>query len=319
MIARLLTVLLLGGAVLVVAGAAAAAAAHRPGLAALVLLLPGLLLVASFGLEALLMLRSRGEDPSPRPGLGQVARSLMGELAASVPRFGWHQALAWSPEDAHLEPRRHAGRVGLVLVHGYFCNHGFWWAWKRRLRERDQPFVAVTLEPAFGDISRTAPLLQAAVVRLTEATGRPVVVVAHSMGGLALRAWWAANPSTADTHLAHAITIGTPHRGTELAWLAHTVNGRQMQPDSPWLQALVEREPAGRSRRVTAFHGHCDNIVFPPARACWAGADNRHLPDVAHVAMADHPAVLQAVDDALRAAENQQLPLDAALTQGPAG
>lgn len=303
MIARLLTALLTSALLLVALGVVAALQAGRPGVALTVLALPVLVLLASFALEAVLLLRFRGDDPTPRPGAASLARALLGELAAAFPRFGWHQARAWAAEDADLDTRRHAGHTGLLLVHGYFCNHGFWWAWKRRLRAQDRPFIAVTLEPAFGDIDRTAPILQSAVERLVAATGGPVVVVAHSMGGLALRSWWAAHPRTADAHVARAITIGTPHRGTELARLAHTRNGSQMKPDSPWLQALAAREPGERRRRFTAFYGHCDNIVFPPARARWEGADNRHLTGVAHVDMADHPDVLAEVEAQLRQAD----------------
>jgi len=40
---------------------------------------------------------------------------------------------------------------------------------------------------------------------------------------------------------------------------------------------------------MTCYYSHCDNIVFPASRATLEGADNRHLPGVAHVQMADHP------------------------------
>lgn len=303
MVARLLSALLLGLAALTALAAAMAWTAERPGLALLALALPALLLLGTFALEGALLLHHHRDDPAPRPTLRALVRALVGELAASSPCFGWHQPRAWTREDVHLDAERHAGRTGVLLVHGYFCNHGFWWRWKPRLRKQDTPFIAVTLEPAFGDIDRTAPVIESAVQRLVAATGRPVLVVAHSMGGLAVRAWWAAHPQTADRHIAHAVTIGTPHRGTALASFAHTRNGRQMQPDGPWLQALASREPPIRRQRFTAFYGHCDNIVFPPARARWEAADNRHLPGVAHVAMADHPAVWAAVQERLQALE----------------
>ena len=60
-----------------------------------------------------------------------------------------------------------------------------------------------------------------------------------------------------------------------------------MRRASPWLRALAAREPAGRAARFTCFYSHCDNIVFPPATATLPGADNRHLPGVAHVHMAE--------------------------------
>ena len=70
---------------------------------------------------------------------------------------------------------------------------------------------------------------------------------------------------------------------------AFSANGVQMRWDSPWLGALAGVEATGPFPRFTCFYSHCDNIVFPASTATLAGADNRHLPAVAHVHMADRP------------------------------
>jgi len=63
-----------------------------------------------------------------------------------------------------------------------------------------------------------------------------------------------------------------------------------MQQRSSWLHdAVVQHEPADRAARLTCFYSHCDNIVFPASTASVAGADNRHLPGVAHVHMVSRP------------------------------
>jgi triacylglycerol esterase/lipase EstA (alpha/beta hydrolase family) len=173
-------------------------------------------------------------------------------------------------------------------VHGFVCNRGLWNRWLQRLHEQGTPFVAVDLEPVFGSIDDYIALLEQAMQQLERCTGVAPVIVAHSMGGLALRRWWVEQGDDARVH--HAVTIGTPHRGTWLARFAMTRNARQMRLLSGWLQTLAAREPAGRAARLTCFYGHCDNIVFPPATATLTGADNRHLVAVAHVHMADHPA-----------------------------
>jgi triacylglycerol esterase/lipase EstA (alpha/beta hydrolase family) len=118
------------------------------------------------------------------------------------------------------------------------------------------------------------------------------LVVAHSMGGLAVRAWLHAS---ADANAAkHVITIGTPHRGTWLARFGLTRNGHQMRIDNTWLGELQGRE-AAIGARFTCFYSHCDNIVFPPSTATLPGADNRHVPATAHVHLAFQAAVFNEV------------------------
>jgi triacylglycerol lipase len=153
------------------------------------------------------------------------------------------------------------------------------------------PFVAVNLEPVFGAVDDYVPILEAAVNRLERATGLAPFIVAHSMGGLAVRAWMASCPSP---RVAHVVTIGTPHRGTWLARFSLSANGLQMRQNSAWLQALTANDGLGFAR-FTCFYSHCDNIVFPTSTATLPGADNRHVPGSAHVHLAFQEAVVSEV------------------------
>jgi triacylglycerol lipase len=253
------------------------------GLALLVLLGHAIVL----GIEFLLLRAAHGpEDPTPRATPAQLLHAWWGETWTAPLVFCWRQPFRSATEPDHL-PHDARGRRGVLLVHGFVCNRGLWNPWLRRLRAQAVPALAVNLEPVFGSIDDYVQALEAAVRKLEAATGLPPVIVAHSMGGLALRRWWAEQGNDARVH--HAITIGTPHRGTWLARFAMSRNARQMQQQSRWLQALAAREPAGRAARFTCFHGHCDNIVFPPATATLPGAHNVHIPAVAHVHMAARP------------------------------
>ena len=120
---------------------------------------------------------------------------------------------------------------------------------------------------------------------LTNAGRPPPVVVAHSMGGLAVRRWWA-EPQNA-TRIHHLITLATPHHGTWLSRFAMVTNARQMRLQSPWREALEARENRETRARITCYYSVCDNIVVPASSATLDGADNRHLEGVAHVEMAD--------------------------------
>jgi len=282
---------------------------------ALAWLPPAGVLALEFGLLAIW-----GRDRSaPRASAGQWLRAYVGEVWVFWQVFGWRQPFRADHEADHLPdhppdhlphhppaylpepgdgPRAAAeGRTAVLLLHGYCCNRGLWAPWLRQLRARGVPCRALTMEPVFGRIDDWVPAIEAAVTTLTRQTGRPPVLVAHSMGGLAVRAWLAAQPdaAAADARVPRVVTIATPHHGTWLARFAHTPNARQMRRGHPWLATLAGAENAARRARFTCFYGHTDNVVFPASTATLAGADNRHLAGVAHVAMAFHPEVFDEV------------------------
>lgn len=242
---------------------------------------------AVLAVEFALLRGVHGNDPAPRADAGLLLHAWWGEVLSAPVVFCWRQPFRSRRWPDHLPPTAR-GQRGVLLVHGFVCNRGLWNPWLKRLTRAGVPVVAVNLEPVFGGIDELRMAVEDGVRRLEAATGLAPVVVCHSMGGLALRRWWADQGGNDRLH--HVITIGTPHQGTWLARFAVSPNGRQMQLGSTWLSGLAAREPAGRSQRFTCFYGHCDNIVFPPSMATLAGADNRHLPGVAHVHMADHPA-----------------------------
>jgi pimeloyl-ACP methyl ester carboxylesterase len=261
---------------------------------ALVLIALGvaLLHVPLMALEFVLLRWINRADDAPPASAGELLRAWAAESLGALRVFGWQQPWRWRQFDDHLPPDA-TGRRGLILVHGFVCNRGLWNPWWPRLRAAGVPCIAVNLEPVFGPIDRYAPLIEAAVQRMTQATGRAPLLVGHSMGGLVLRAWLRAHDADARVH--GVVTVGSPHHGTWLGRFGYAPNAQQMRWHSPWLLQLAAAEPAQRYRRFTCFWGHCDNIVFPASTAMLPGADNRHLRGHAHVHLLQHPAVLDAV------------------------
>lgn len=237
--------------------------------------------------EFMLLRPASKADPAPRPHVGDLLRAWLREVAQDVRVFAWRQPFAWRrcPDRLHGSP----GAIGLVFVHGFVCNRGFWTPWLQQAARRGHPFLAVNLEPVFGSIDAYAPLLDEAVRRMAAVTGRPPLLVCHSMGGLAARAWL--RQAGDGTRVSHVVTIASPHQGTWLARFGRTANGRQMRMDGQWLRTLRSEERVA-ARHFTCWYSNCDNVVFPPAAATLPGADNRLLPGAAHVDLAFRPEVV---------------------------
>jgi pimeloyl-ACP methyl ester carboxylesterase len=261
------------------------------GVAIVALIFLGYALFLALEFVALYVVQG-SESGALRADLPQLLRAWWGEVITAPRVFFWRQPFRAHAEPDHLPNLANGGR-GVVLVHGFFCNRGLWNPWMRELRACGVPHIAVNLEPLFGSIDCYPTIIDAAVARVEAATGQPVVLVGHSMGGLAIRAWL--RQFNADARVHRVITIGSPHQGTWLARFGQALNGKQMRQRSPWLAKLAADETPARTERFTCFYGHCDNIVFPVVSGTLPGAVNLHLPTTAHVHMAFHPGVFNEV------------------------
>jgi triacylglycerol lipase len=248
------------------------------------------------GLEMVLAARVNRADAAPKASARQWLHAWWREVCVAPKVFAWRQPFRWHGLPDSTTAVAH-GAAPAVLVHGFVCNRGFWLPWMARLRAAGMPYVSVNLEPVFGSIDEYVEHLERAVCQAEHLAGggaRPVLVC-HSMGGLAARAWLSAAAQNR-ARIGGVITIGSPHRGTWLAHFSHLRNGRQMRPGGDWLARLVEREqalaPDNTYRGFVCWYSHTDNIVFPASTATLPGADNRHVPAAAHVDLGFHPRVM---------------------------
>jgi len=241
-------------------------------------------------LEFAFLRRVIRHDPVPQPDGRQLIRAWWRETVHGWQVFYWRQPFRWRAVPDSLGAQTH-GRRGVVFIHGFVCNRGFWTPWLHALRADNRAFVAVNLEPVFGSIERYPAIVEAAVRQVTASTGLPPVLVCHSMGGLAARAWLRSIGYASRVH--RVITIGSPHRGTWLARFSRLANGRQMQRSGEWLEQLARDEAGAALPPFTCWYSNCDNIVFPPSTCTLPHADNRLVTGAAHVELAFRPEVMQ--------------------------
>ncbi len=175
----------------------------------------------------------------------------------------------------------------VLMLHGYGSNSGFWQAFSRRLSTAGISHAAVDLEPVLAGIDTYAAQIDAAARTLCSATGAPqVILLCHSMGGLAARAWLRACGSAL---AARVITLGTPHFGSTLAGYGMGTNAQQMltpagNPGS-WIARLDASEDEEIRKLFVSVYTRHDNIVSPQSSAILPGASHIALDLVGHVAL----------------------------------
>ncbi len=247
------------------------------------------------------MLRARGSG-----ALVHWWPAFVGELRAAIVIYMFRQP--WPEKNRGLlsqlattEPDPMRRKLPVLLVHGYLCNHRVWDDAISVLRVAGHPVMAIDLEPLFVSIDDYASGIERAVVEVLQTcqTDR-LVLVGHSMGGLAVRAWLRSRGSQPDRRVARIVTLGSPHQGTRIAIGSRTRNGTQMVWKSDWLQALADSETIEKRQRMHMALTLQDNIVYPQQEQVLPGAHVVNFDAMGHLQMCLHPRVLgwlvQAVD-----------------------
>lgn len=213
-----------------------------------------------------------------------------------------------------------------------------------RLLESGWPLgrvLAVEFEDPVGSNRTHAGTVADAVRSLRASTGAPRVdIVAHSMGGLAVRRYLRdavagrdsagvtlsdagtlvqrdpetearsegsrASPAdsiSGEVPVRRVVFLGTPHAGTAAAWLAWGEGGDEMQPGSPFLDSLNAAPFVPESVEALAVRTPLDLRVIPGESASLPEADNTRNVEICcptHPGLVDHDETFQAVVEFLR-------------------
>lgn len=225
-------------------------------------------------------------DPrSPRAPLAQVLRVWLGETVVSVRAFGWRQPFGAGFAEPPLA--RDPQRSAVLLLHGYVCNRAVWRPLLASGRLDHCNVATLDLLPVFGDIDGYATQVAQAVDRLRAASDAPrVILVCHSMGGLAARCYLRRFGTRAVQRL---ITLATPHSGTVFGRMGHGINGRQMATGSDFLRQLAA-DTTGEVRQMTACIASADdNLIVPRSSPLLPGAVHQVIDGVGHLALIEDP------------------------------
>ena len=150
----------------------------------------------------------------------------------------------------------------------------------------------VDFRDRFGSNITHAEELQAAAAKLADSAAvTSVAVVAHSMGGLAVR-YFLAHGGDARVHT--AIFVGTPHAGTWAAYLAWGRGGREMRPGSAFLRSL-NSYPLPPHVRAHCIRTPIDTRVLPGGSAWLAGTQCHLVRTPTHPRMLRHRPTMQLI------------------------
>lgn len=189
-------------------------------------------------------------------------------------------------------------RMPLLLIHGYQCNRGFWFWLRRKLEAAGWTVATHDLEPVYANIDDYGEGIARRIDDVLAATGaQQLILVGHSMGGLASRAYLRRYGTS---KVAKLVTLGTPHQGSFLAQFGLGTNARQMRIDSPWLAELAANEilPPGS----VSISSQYDSYVRPGfSRLAPGGGRDVVVSGVGHLGLVLSPAVFVSLQEALEA------------------
>lgn len=195
----------------------------------------------------------------------------------------------------------HGAHLPVLLIHGYCCNHGVWRDLAPRLQALGHTVLCINLEPLFCSIDDYTPQVEHAVAQLRAHTGQArVALVGHSMGGLVIRAWMRAY---GDEQAAVAITLGSPHQGTQITPHAKLPNARQMVWANDWLHALQASETPERRALLRIALTAQDAIVFPQTAQTLPAVQEQVFSGIGHLQLCTDARVFAWLEAQLQTAQ----------------
>jgi triacylglycerol lipase len=279
----LATFLRIGLAVQLGAGFAVATWLLRDGLAwlAVPLALAVPLVGTALGLAIEFAVGARIDPRSPPLPLQALFGIWWQETAISARMFAFSQLFAARfPEPPIV---RDPQRPAVLLVHGYLCNRAVWRALLASGQLDGCNVATVNLVPIFGPIERYADVVHEAVERLRSASGAAqVVLVGHSMGGLAVRSYLT---RFGDAAIRKVVTLATPHHGTIFGALGAGANAKQMAVGSRFLQRIAHEIPSVTRAKFVCVASRDDNLIVPRSSPLLPGTRQVLLDRVGHLAM----------------------------------
>jgi pimeloyl-ACP methyl ester carboxylesterase len=238
--------------------------------------------------HALLATSRRRRGRADRPGAVVQLRAAMREWSVAVATSAARPAGFWPLPGAHGR-----GPRPIVVVHGYAMNRANFvpLAW-RLARAGLGPIVGFEYW-TLGRTARAARELGAFVDEVRARTGAAAVdVIGHSMGGVVGRYY--VTLGGGDGVVANLVTIGSPHRGTEVSAIGVGHPARELVRDSNLMTRLTLATPPAHTR-TTVIWSRVDALVPGARQARIDGAEELVYDDLGHLSLLASRRVAEAI------------------------
>lgn len=191
----------------------------------------------------------------------------------------------------------------VLLVPGWSEGEQSLAALRDRLLEagwREDGVAVVDFRDPVGSNREHAREIALAAAALREATGSATVdVVAHSMGGLAVR-YYLRNRGATAGDVGRVVFLATPHFGTYSSLVAWGEGAREMQPGSDFLLTLMEGRPVPHGVDALTIRTPLDLHILPPESAVIPGVPDMLVCCPTHTGLLDDPEVFRRIEAFLR-------------------
>lgn len=169
----------------------------------------------------------------------------------------------------------------VLLVHGWAQNRASMALLAARLRRDGRRTWSINYPSlAESNENKTVQIARCLEELARESPSGRVDVVAHSLGGVLVRDL--ARDRNSLLRLGNVVTLGSPHKGTNLAMLSRSRGMTGLRPGSRYLQRLEADDALADRVRVTSIGSTFDAIVFPVDRSYYAPAMNVTVSALGH-------------------------------------
>jgi triacylglycerol esterase/lipase EstA (alpha/beta hydrolase family) len=164
---------------------------------------------------------------------------------------------------------------------------------------RESSVAVVDFRDPVGSNREHAREIALAAAELRETSGfGSIDVVAHSMGGLAVRYYLRNRIETADVR--RVVFLATPHFGTYSSLVAWGAGAREMLPGSDFLLTLMEGRPVPHGVDALTIRTPLDLHILPPESAVIPGVPDMMVCCPTHTGLLDDPEVFRRIEGFLR-------------------